>query len=75
MQLPYDSRWEFPRDGLVLGKLLPGGLARLPFDLYTTLLYMPGEEQGPELVMSESEGIEIGFQKYFSVLKMSSLNH
>lgn len=20
MQLPYDSRWEFPRDGLVLGK-------------------------------------------------------
>lgn len=22
MQLPYDSRWEFPRDGLVLGKFL-----------------------------------------------------
>ncbi|NWU74808.1 PGFRA factor, partial [Onychorhynchus coronatus] len=25
MQLPYDSRWEFPRDGLVLGKILGSG--------------------------------------------------
>ncbi|XP_023387899.1 platelet-derived growth factor receptor alpha [Pteropus vampyrus] len=28
MQLPYDSRWEFPRDGLVLGKLLLGCVHR-----------------------------------------------
>ncbi|XP_061276143.1 platelet-derived growth factor receptor alpha isoform X2 [Bos javanicus] len=25
MQLPYDSRWEFPRDGLVLGRILGSG--------------------------------------------------
>ncbi|XP_045388971.1 platelet-derived growth factor receptor alpha [Lemur catta] len=25
MQLPYDSRWEFPRDGLVLGRVLGSG--------------------------------------------------
>ncbi|KAB5539700.1 hypothetical protein PHYPO_G00092030 [Pangasianodon hypophthalmus] len=25
MQLPYDTRWEFPRDGLVLGRILGSG--------------------------------------------------
>lgn len=33
MQLPYDSRWEFPRDRLVLGELkLQSGRLHWPFD-------------------------------------------
>lgn len=40
MQLPYDSRWEFPRDGLVLGKF-PHGHETQNLSLSVSIVFLP----------------------------------